>query len=138
MADRDKTVLLSKQISDFCNMLDQVVKDYDWNITEMHRCEDMTQDYLHALEFGGLKYKERARVATQLSLCRQQRRSHKDAAQIIEPIIIYLEGPKGKSTVNELKEVLGKVRKEEKKLKNRVYALKDSESKEKIGSGDFM
>lgn len=102
-------------------MMDDAVKDYAWSKSEIARMERLTQDYLHKLELEGLNYKERAKVATQLQKCRQTRRQHKDTAEILEPLVQYIESERGKQLMNCLREALGKTRKAEEKMKSRMY-----------------
>lgn len=111
----------SLHISDFCKMIDTAKEDYEWNKGEVVRLDKLTQDYLHMLELNGLDYKERAKVATQLSKCRQMRRASKDTTEILEPLINFLEGDKGRNMMNLMREVLGKTRKVEERMKNRTY-----------------
>lgn len=111
----------SANISSVCRMLDKAVTDYEWHKEEIQKMEALTQDYLHSLELDGLKYKERAKIATQLSECRKKRREHKDAVMVLEPLVQYLSTEKGRQLNNLLKEVLGKTRKVEEKMQNRTY-----------------
>lgn len=117
----DASPHFSMYIAGVCNMLDDAQKDYSWSREEVNRMDKLTQDYLHMLELDNLDYGERAKVATQLSRCRQLRREHKDTAEILEPLIQYLESDKGRNLCNLLKEVLGKTRKAEEKMENRIY-----------------
>lgn len=111
----------SESISGVCRMFDDAIKDYQWNSDKIVEMDKLTQDYLHSLELDGLKYEERAKIATQLAKCRQERREHKDTTMILEPLVQYLNTDKGRQLVNLLKEVLGKTRKAEEKMENRVY-----------------
>lgn len=111
----------SEIISAVCRMFDDAVKDYEWSKDKIEEANLLTQDYLHSLELDGLKYDERAKLATQLAKCRQERRAHKDTMMILEPLVQYLCTDKGKQLVNLLREVLGKTRKVEEQMKNRVY-----------------
>lgn len=111
----------SENIGNFCKMLEEVKQDYNWNYDEVNKLEKLTQDYLHKLEFGGLTYKERAKIATQLSICRQQRRASKDTVETLRPLIDFLESDKGKNFSNTLKDVLGQTRKIEEKMEYRTY-----------------
>ena len=77
-------------------MIDSAKSDYNWNRDEVNRLDRLTQDYLHMLELDGLNYKERAKVATKIAKCRQDRRASKDTAEILEPLIQFLESDKGK------------------------------------------
>lgn len=102
-------------------MLDNAKRDYAWNYDEVNRMDKLTQDYLHKLELGNLDYKERAKVATQLAKCRQQRREHKDTVEVLEPLVQFLESDKGKNLFNLVRETLGKTRKVEERLGTRTY-----------------
>lgn len=108
-------------IANICTAFDEAKSDSEWSKSEVVRLDRLTQDYLHQLELGELTYKERAKVATKLQQCRQMRRIHKDTAEILEPLITYLETEKGKQLINLLREVLGKTRKTEERMETRVY-----------------
>ena len=108
-------------ISEFCSMMEQAQKDYAWNYEQVNYLDRLTQDYLHQLELRDLRYKERAKIATQIAKCRQQRRACKDTVEILDPLIQFLESEKGKTLMNLTREVLGKTRKVEEKMQNRIY-----------------
>lgn len=114
----------STSIGDFCNMVSEALSDYEWNKAEVNRLDRLTQDYLHQLELNGLSYNERAKVATQLTKCRQLRRESKDTVEILEPFVEFIQSEKGKQTMNLMKEALGKTRKVEKYMENRTYRYK--------------
>lgn len=114
----------STYISEFCKMLDRAKTDYYWNYGEVNRLDKLTQDYLHMLELNGMKYAERARLATKIAKCRQDRRASKDTTEILDPLIQFLESDKGKNMLNLLKEVLGKTRKVEERMGTRTYRYK--------------
>ncbi len=111
----------SLQISAFCQMLEEAQKDYAWSREETLRLDKLTQDYLHKLELENLDYGERAKVATSLAHCRRQRRACKDTAEILEPLVQFLESDRGKALYNLIREVLGKTRKVEERMETRVY-----------------
>lgn len=111
----------SPYISDFCNLMEEAQKDYAWNYEEVNRLDRLTQDYLHSLELDGLDYKERAKVATALARCRQQRRNCKDTVEVLEPLVQFLESDKGKNLYNLVREALGKTRKVEERMETRTY-----------------
>lgn len=121
MKKKQQTPAFSESISAVCRMFDDALKDYQWNSDKIVKMDKLTQDYLHSLELDGLKYEERAKIATQLAKCRQERREHKDTTMILEPLVQYLNTDKGRQLSNLLKEVLGKTRKTEEKMENRVY-----------------
>lgn len=118
---KKKQTQFSQIIQEFCAFLEAAQKNYTWSFNQVHEMELITQDYLHQLELGCLNYKERAKVATKLAECRKSRREHKDTVHILEPLVQYLDSEKGKQLYNMLREVLGKTRKVEERMENRVY-----------------
>lgn len=114
----------STHISNFIKMVDMAKEDYEWNRNEVNRLDKLTQDYLHILELNGLNYKERAKIATKIAKCRQDRRASKDTTEILEPLIQFLGSDKGISMMNLIREVLGKTRKVEERMENRTYRYK--------------
>lgn len=95
--------------------------EYAWCRDEVNRMDKLTQDYLHKLELGNLDYRARAKVATAIAKCRCQRRKCKDTVENLEPLIQFLESEKGKNLMNLMREVLGKTRRIERNMENRVY-----------------
>lgn len=121
---KTKNPKFSESISGFCNMVTEAKSDYDWNSSEISRLDRLTQDYLHQLELGNLSYHERAKVAEKLAKTRQLRRASKNTVEILEPLIEFIDSDKGKQTMNLMREALGKTRKVEKAMENRVYRYK--------------
>lgn len=117
----------SYAIGELIDLLENAKKDYYWNSDEVTRLNGLQQDYLHMLELDGLNYSERAKVATKLMKCRQDRRDSKDMVRVLEPLIKFLESDKGRNMMNLMKEVLGKTRRVEKDMENRVYVPRELE-----------
>lgn len=115
----EKEAKLSEQISTFLKLIDATEQAYPYIEEQLTTQDKLTQDYLHQLELENLKYKDRAKVATQLSLNRKKRRAYKDSLEEIQPIIDYISN--NKKVINDLKRLLGEVRKQEKKHTNRKY-----------------
>ena len=111
----------SSRLSEICDLLETAQKDYTWNKDQITVMEKLTQYYLHSLELDNLDYKGRAKIATKIQRCRIERREHKDTVTILEPLVQYLDSEKGKQLFNLLREVLGKTRKVEDRMENRVY-----------------
>lgn len=111
----------SESISGFCRLMEDAKKDYTWNYNEVNRMDKLTQDYLHKLELDELDYKERAKIATQLTKCRKARRACKDTVEVLEPLVQFLESDKGKNLLNLVREALGKTRKVEERMETRTY-----------------
>lgn len=130
MSKKNNNPKFSETISNFCDMVTEVKSDYEWNKAEVNRLDRLTQDYLHQMELNGLNYRERAKVATQLTKCRQLRRESKDTVETLEPFVEFIESEKGKQIMNFMKEALGKTRKVETYMKNRTYRYKELDVEE--------
>lgn len=121
MAKKCSPPKFSTAISDFVQMMEEASKDYAWNYDEVNRMDRLTQDYLHKLELDNLDYKERAKIATQITKCRQARRACKDTVEVLKPLVEFLESDRGKNLYNLVREALGKTRKVEERMETRVY-----------------
>ena len=117
----------SYAIGELIELLENAKKDYYWNTDEVNRLNGLQQDFLHQLELDGLNYAERAKVATKLMKCRQDRRDSKDMVRVLDPLVKYLESDKGKNMLNLIKEVLGKTRRIEKEMEHRIYVPRELE-----------
>lgn len=126
-----KMEFISDKITEFLSIMTEVRTRYDYAKQQMGRCEQATQDILHKIELGNLKYKERARAATKLQLIRQDRRYYKDMVELYEPLVNFLENQQYQKAINVLSsDTLGQVRKVEKYHAKRSYKpkiIKDEE-----------
>lgn len=121
MSKKQPNPKFSESISDILRMMDDAVKDYSWHESQISVMDRMTQDYLHSLELNDLDYKERAKIATKLSKCCQERRIHKDMVDNLLPLVTFLTSDKGKQMTNTMRETLGKTRKIENYMETRRY-----------------
>lgn len=120
----NEEIKASEQISAFLKFLERIEKDYAWALQEESKAESQTQDHLHQLELLEFSYHEQAKIAKQLKECRIRRRSMKDTILVCTPIVEFLESEKGKLLIAQLQQMLGKVRKEERRLEERTYTPK--------------
>lgn len=111
----------SEQITNFLNFITAAQSHYKFCDEEMHKQEQLTQDYLHSLELDNLKCSERSKIATKLAINRKDRRYYKDRVEELEPIVQFFEDSANKKILDKLKQVLGQVRKQEEYHKNRTY-----------------
>lgn len=118
---KPKAPAFSATLAALIAMLDNAVKDYEWNYNEVNKLDRLTQDYLHSLELEILSYQDRARIATKLSKTRRERRDHKDLAMALEPLVEFLTSDRGQRMLNDLREALGKTRKVEAYMETRRY-----------------
>lgn len=77
------------------------------------------QDILHKFELDEMKYPERAKLATELKNSRKNRRIGKDTVEITEPILAWAD--ENKRAIEQLKQLLGRVRKIKEGHLNRKY-----------------
>lgn len=102
----------SEVLSDFLNYIDRIRYEYK-AAQEAVKIEDMRlQDLLHEMEFAEDKA-ERNRVATRLQRSRRERRRQKDEVKRLELIVQFFEDQTPKSTINKMRQILGKQRKQE-------------------------
>ena len=116
-----KDMKASYQISTFLKFLEGIEKDYNWALEEESKADGESQDRLHQLELLSLSYHDQAKIARQLKECRIRRRMMKDTIQVYTPIVEFIESDKGKMLIGQLQQILGKVRKEERRLEERTY-----------------
>lgn len=129
-----KIKLPSEYLTEFLNFIKDAQSHCKFCEEEMHNQEQLTQDYLHKLELDELNCAERSKIATKLAINRKDRRYYKDRVGELKPIIDFFSDPQRKKVLDELKQVLGAVRKEEGYHKYRNYiprVLKESEYESK-------
>lgn len=117
-----KNKKVSEYISDFLDYISEISSDYIYNQSEQKRREDETQDILHELELGNLLFDDRAKLATRLSKVRKERRIYKDKVEEQQALIEWINSNKG--VINNLKNILGETRKQERYHSNRSYNKK--------------
>ena len=121
VAKESDSIHYSEQISNFLSFLTTSQTEYNYSYEEVNRLNKLTQDYLHQLELDNLKCAERSKVATQLAICRKNRRYYKDKVQKLQPLIDFLAEEGNKKVIEKIKRVLGEIRKQEREHENRFY-----------------
>ena len=114
----------SEQISAFLRFCTESEKNLAGAYVRELQLNNTTQDILHDLELGDLNYKERAKVATKLAGARRERRVEKDTIEELEDFVSWYTDPVTKRVLDQLRNVLGKVRKQEEYHENRSYKKK--------------
>lgn len=115
---------ISEYLSEFCKFCDDMEQAYNYNYDAVNRLDKMTQDFLHILELKTRNYKERAKIATQLAQCRQERRDVKDFLEDVDSLIKFLRSDKGIACMKALRQVVGSTRKAEEYHKTREYKFR--------------
>ena len=109
----------STHISDFLKFLLEAETIYTIAYVTQEEADNETQDILHAMELDSLSYHERARLSSALSAVRKKRRTAKDTAEIMKPVLEWKE--KNRAALKSLETILGTVRTLEKDKDNRFY-----------------
>ena len=82
--------------------------------------EKRQQDLLHEIEFE-TNTRERNKLSTRLHKCRIERRKYKDIFEETDDIVQFFKEPQHKKTLDQMRQLLGRVRKVEKYHENRIY-----------------
>lgn len=120
----------SQKLADVLDYLRSCKSTMRIAIDEQHEQEALTQDIEHKLELEKLTYHETAKLGLMLRDARQKRRRAKDLAEILEPLVLWIE--ENETSIKALERTLGKMRTKEKNHKLRCYAprvLNEEESK---------
>lgn len=75
--------------------------------------------FILSLELQPHNYNEVAHLGIKLREIRQNRRNHKNTIQQTAPVVDWIKN--NRKTINELQQLLGKVRKEEKNTQGRIF-----------------
>lgn len=112
--------MVSEEIKSFLDFVERSRNEYD-TATEAMKLEDKKlQDFLHAVEFEA-SAKERGKICTRLHKSRKDRRKYKDIVEEREELVRFFQDPQHKKTLEQLRQLLGRVRKVERYHADRTY-----------------
>ena len=115
----DKEV--SDVLQEFLNYIDQCRNAYQLAQGAVELEDKRLQDLLHELEFAE-NVNEKRRSGTKLQQRRRERRRQKDEVKRLRLLIEFFNDPANKSTLNKMRQLLGRQRKEEEFLNgDRIY-----------------
>lgn len=117
-----KPSMPDETISNFLAYLRDCVEQYHLSIDAKTEAEKRTQDILHDLELNDHTYNETAKLAKELRTVRQERRCAKDTGELLEPVVLYVNG--NQAAIKTLERLLGEVRKVRAGHTNRYYIPK--------------
>lgn len=109
-------------ISGFLNFLREVQTEYNIALEREKDADEETQDILHRLELEEDSWQDMEKMAEVLKAVRRRRREAKDIKMLSEPVLDWLL--KNKGIINSMEQMLGEVRKIEKRVKDRRYIEK--------------
>ena len=108
-------------MKEFLDFIDRCHAEYQLAYDAVSEEDKKLQDLLHKLEFS-TNTAEKNRVATSLKNSRKERRRNKDIVKRNELIVGFFREKSHKDTLNKLRQLLGRQRKEEEYLaSDRVY-----------------
>lgn len=110
----------SEEVKAFLDFIREAEPRYMLALEAMKTEEKRTQDFLHAIEFEP-HAEERSKIATKMGASRIARRENKDIVEELEPIIDFLSVQSNKKAIDQLTQLLGRIRKVEKYHENRSY-----------------
>lgn len=112
--------MASEEIKKFLDFIDECRRLHAIAVDGMKKEEKKLQDFLHAIEFES-NSKERSKICTKLHQSRLERRRNKDMVEELEEIVKFFQEPQHKKTLDQMTQLLGKVRKIEKYHAERTY-----------------
>lgn len=116
-----KTKSPSEQLAGFLNFVDQCTAEYRLACDMVSEEDKRLQDLLHGIEFSETR-SEADKVTTKLRRSRKLRREYKDAVKRYQLIVEFFNDQNNKATLNKMRQLLGRQRKEEEFLNGkRVY-----------------
>ena len=114
--------MISQGLEGFLNWLRETEQQLHMAEQWEQEANDATQDILHRLELGELAAEDAGRLALKLREVRQKRREAKDLLDQAGPVADWLESHR--AVVKELEQLLGGVRKAERRSRDRIYTPK--------------
>ena len=114
--------MISQGLEDFLDYLRETEQLLHMAEQAEQEANDATQDILHRLELVELDCDVACYLAFKLREVRQRRREAKDQTDQAAPVVAWLEDHR--PVVKELERLLGEVRKQERRARDRIYTPK--------------
>lgn len=111
---------ISEQIKSFLDFIDECQKLNSMAYSGVGEEDKRHQDLIHAIEFEHNPEKI-AQIGIRIHQNRVERRVYKDLFEITDPVVQFVRDPQNKKALDQMRQLLGKVRKVEKRHENRVY-----------------
>lgn len=117
---KEGVLILSEGIKGFLDYLRDVETTYAAFTTAEVEANSETQDLLHFLELTDQDEATKIALCNRLKEVRNERRRAKDYVTQAGPIVSWIEA--NRQTMKSLEQLLGAVRKEERRGENRIFA----------------
>lgn len=108
-------ILPSEKLQDFIKTIRSYETTYELSFETVGLEDKKLQDLLHEIELSA-NAKERNRAAAKLKDSRKARRAAKDEVLMLENIVKFFEEPQNRKVLNQMGQLLGRQKKQEKML----------------------
>ena len=116
-----KVMSPAEQLTEFLNFVDRCTTEYRLACDTVSEEDKRLQDLLHGIEFSENR-SEADKELTKLRRSRKVHRENKDAVKRYQLIVEFFNDQNNKSTLNKMRQLLGRQRREEEFLNSkRVY-----------------
>lgn len=126
----------SDSLSAVLAVLQSAKNTYSAVCDEVIRLDGLQQDLLHKLELEPLNAVQMIGVAKQLRECRIERRVVKDQADLLEPVVNFVDSQENKKAISNLQKTLGVIRQRTTNKANRRYYPRVMSEEEFYGKKD--
>ena len=127
-----KRPLISQGVDDFLKYVRDTTQSYHMAVADEQQANNETQDILHAIELNTSNWKP-AQLLRKLRRVREKRRAAKDTIAAAKPLMEWCE--ESEKAIKRLERLLGDIRKQESKIRNRVYVPRTDVVDEPEGDG---
>lgn len=115
-----KVMSPAEQLTEFLNFVDQCTTEYRLACDTVSEEDKRLQDLLHGIEFS-VNRSEADKELTKLRRSRKVRRENKDAVKRYQLIVEFFNDQNNKATLNKMRQLLGRQRKEEEFLNGKRF-----------------
>lgn len=125
----------SEVIEEFLNTIRSWETEYQMSFDAVGLEDRRLQDLLHEIELSE-NAKAKNRAATKLKNSRKMRRENKDRVLMLENVVLFFQDPQNRKVLNQMEQLLGRQRKQEKMLlSERTYRPRVETEKSKQEGG---
>ena len=116
-----KVMSPAEQLTEFLNFVDQCTAEYRLACDTVSEEDKRLQDLIHGIEFSENR-SEADKITTKLRRSRKLRRKSKDTVKRNQLIVEFFNDQNNRATLNKMRQLLGRQRKEEEFLNGkRIY-----------------
>ena len=118
---------ISEQIKSFLDFIDECRELNSMAYSGVGEEDKRHQDLIHAIEFE--ENPDRiAQIGMRIHQNRVERRVYKDLFEVTDPVVQFTQDSQNKKALDQMRQLLGKVRKVESRQENRFYVPRIKEN----------